>query len=32
MTYGLLKFMDRIYFPDENQLRKVILQKFHVNP
>lgn len=29
---GLVKFGDRIYVPDNNELKKVILRDFHVKP
>lgn len=29
---GLVRFRDRIYVPDSNELKKVILREFHAKP
>eukprot|EP00253_Pinus_taeda_P032560 PITA_32560 len=29
---GLVRFSDRMYVPDENELKKLILREFHANP
>jgi len=31
-TYGLVKFRDRIYVSDHNELKEVILREFHAKP
>ena len=29
---GLIRFRDKIYVPDENEIKKLILREFHVKP
>jgi len=31
-TNGLVRFRDRIYVPNNNELKKVILRDFHAKP
>jgi len=31
-TYGLVRFRDKIYMPDDNEIKKIILREFHVKP
>lgn len=31
-TYDLVRFQDRIYVPDNSELKKVTLREFHVKP
>jgi hypothetical protein len=31
-TDGLVRFRDRIYVPDNSELKKLILREFHVKP
>ena len=31
-TYGLVRFIDRIYIPDRSELQKVTLREFHAKP
>ena len=30
--YGLVRFRDKIYVPDDSGLKKLILREFHVKP
>jgi len=31
-TYGLVRFIDRTYVPDNSELKKVVFKEFHVKP
>ena len=31
-TYGLVRFRDRIYVPNNSELKKLILREFHAKP
>jgi len=30
-TYGLIRYRDKIYVPENNELKKLILREFHAN-
>ena len=32
IAYGFVIFRDKIYLLDNNELKKIILREFHVNP